>query len=131
MDLHLHTPASSDYQEPQLDYLDILRQAEARNLDVIAFTDHNSVSGFAAMQNELHQLELLEQLERLKADEETYPNSGRGVQLLVQQVTYLRLIAPSTRQADWSLQPMLIQATAWPCGAWNSVAKRALLIHRI
>jgi len=70
MDLHLHTPASSDYQEPQLDYLDILRQAEARNLDVIAFTDHNSVSGYAAMQTELHQLELLEQLNRLKADEE-------------------------------------------------------------
>ena len=69
MDLHLHTPASSDYQEAQLDYLDILRQAEARNLDVIAFTDHNSVSGYAAMQNEIHQLELLEQLDRLKADE--------------------------------------------------------------
>ena len=70
MDLHLHTPASSDYQEPHLDYLDILRQAEARGLDIIAFTDHNTVAGYAAMQNEIHQLELLEQLERLKPNEE-------------------------------------------------------------
>src|SRR5690606_25661663 len=41
MDLHLHTPASSDYQEPYVSYLDILRQAEIRGLDIIALTDHN------------------------------------------------------------------------------------------
>ena len=28
MDLHLHTPASSDYEEPGVTYLDILKQAE-------------------------------------------------------------------------------------------------------
>ena len=67
--LHLHTPASSDYQEPQLDYLDILRQAEARNLDVIAFTDHNTVAGYAAIMHEIEQLEMLEKLDRLKTDE--------------------------------------------------------------
>ena len=45
MDLHLHTPASNDYQEPATSYLDILRQAEIRGLDIIAFTDHNSYYG--------------------------------------------------------------------------------------
>ncbi|MGD8804785.1 MAG: transcriptional regulator, partial [Chloroflexota bacterium] len=47
IDLHLHTPASGDYQEPQVTYLDILRQAEARGLDIIAFADHNTVAGYA------------------------------------------------------------------------------------
>ena len=69
VDLHLHTPASSDYQEPQVAFLDILRQAEARNLDIIAFADHNSVAGFGAIQVELDNLKLLERLDRLKADE--------------------------------------------------------------
>ncbi len=68
-DLHLHTPASSDYQEPNISYLDILRQAKARELDLIAFTDHNSIAGYAAMKRELAELELLERLGRLKPDE--------------------------------------------------------------
>jgi hypothetical protein len=70
VDLHLHTPGSADYQEPNISYLDVLRQAEARHLDIIAFTDHNTVAGYAAMRAELAQLELLERLDRLKADEE-------------------------------------------------------------
>lgn len=70
IDLHLHTPGSQDYQEPHVSYLDILRQAEARNLDIIAFTDHNTVAGYSAMMQQFDQLELLEQLGRLKADEE-------------------------------------------------------------
>ncbi|MGB3715145.1 MAG: RNA-binding domain-containing protein [Candidatus Promineifilaceae bacterium] len=69
IDLHLHTPGSSDYQEPNITYLDILRQAEVRGLDVIAFTDHNTVAGYAAMRQEVEQLELLETLGRMKADE--------------------------------------------------------------
>ena len=44
MDLHLHTPASSDFQQAEVTYLDILKQAEARGLDVISFTDHNTIS---------------------------------------------------------------------------------------
>ncbi|NLE50197.1 MAG: hypothetical protein GX613_02215, partial [Chloroflexi bacterium] len=44
IDLHLHTPGSSDYQEPGVTYLDILRQAEQRGLDIVAFTDHNTVA---------------------------------------------------------------------------------------
>jgi len=69
IDLHLHTPASNDYQEPQVTYLDILRQAEARGLDIIAFTDHNTVAGYAAMRREINELELLERLGRMQANE--------------------------------------------------------------
>ncbi len=70
IDLHLHTPGSADYQEPQIDYLDILRQAELRGLDIIAFTDHNTVAGYAALQKTLEQLNLLEQLGRIDAEEQ-------------------------------------------------------------
>lgn len=40
-----------------------------RGLDIVAFTDHNTVAGYAAMQREIEELELLERLERQKADE--------------------------------------------------------------
>jgi hypothetical protein len=69
MDLHLHTPASSDYQQSDITYLDILKQAEKRQLDIVAFTDHNTVAGFRQMKEELEQLELLEQLDRLLPEE--------------------------------------------------------------
>ncbi len=68
-DLHLHTPASSDFQEPEASYLDFLRRAEARGLDIIAFTDHNTTAGYRAMHEEIHQLELLEGLGRLTPEE--------------------------------------------------------------
>jgi PHP family Zn ribbon phosphoesterase len=70
MDLHLHTPASNDYQEPETSYLDILRQAEIRGLDIIAFTDHNSVAGFATMKKEIEQLLWLDSLNRMHAEEQ-------------------------------------------------------------
>ncbi|MBP8974593.1 MAG: transcriptional regulator, partial [Anaerolineae bacterium] len=69
MDLHLHTPGSADYQEPDISYVDILRQAELRGLDIIAFTDHNTVAGYRAMLDEIEQLSLLEHLNRIQADE--------------------------------------------------------------
>jgi hypothetical protein len=69
LDLHLHTPASSDYQEPKVTYLDILRSAEARGLDIIAFTDHNTVAGIRRLRDEIAELELLERLHRLMPDE--------------------------------------------------------------
>jgi hypothetical protein len=69
VDLHLHTPASSDYLEPHISYLDILRQAEARGLDIIALTDHNTVAGYAAMRKEVEQLLFLEEVNRLEVDE--------------------------------------------------------------
>ena len=69
VDLHLHTPASADFQEPDATYLDILQKAETRGLDVLAFTDHNSIAGYAAMLSDVEQLELLERLGRLRPDE--------------------------------------------------------------
>jgi hypothetical protein len=69
MDLHLHTPASADYQEPEISYLDILRKADFRGLDIIAFTDHNTVAGYAAMLREIDRLEYLERLGRAQPDE--------------------------------------------------------------
>ncbi len=69
VDLHLHTPASADYQEPSVKYLDILRAAAARGVQIIAFTDHNTVAGYRQMQDELAELETLEKLNRLRDEE--------------------------------------------------------------
>ncbi|HEX5501079.1 MAG TPA: RNA-binding domain-containing protein [Thermomicrobiales bacterium] len=69
IDLHIHTPGSVDYQEPRATALDILQKAEARGLDVVAFTDHNSVAGYAAMLREVEHLEFLEASGRLQPDE--------------------------------------------------------------
>ena len=69
LDLHLHTPASSDYQEPGVTALDILRRADERGLHAIAFTDHNSVRGFAELWREIEDLEFLEYLKRLEPTE--------------------------------------------------------------
>jgi len=71
MDLHLHTPASEDYLQPEIGYLDILKQAEKKGLDIIAFTDHNTVAGYRRMQEEIDQLNMLQQLKRLLPEEET------------------------------------------------------------
>jgi hypothetical protein len=68
-DLHLHTPASADYEEPERSNLDILQKAESCGLDIIAITDHNTVAGYRAMRQEIEQLELLERLQRLRPEE--------------------------------------------------------------
>ncbi len=69
MDLHLHTPASSDYEQPDVTYLDILKKAEERGVDILALTDHNTVAGYREMQNEIRQLEWLEKENRLQTHE--------------------------------------------------------------
>lgn len=69
MDLHLHTPASSDYQQDNVDYLDILQRAELRGLDIIAFTDHNTIAGYKHMKEEIENLIFLEKLDRLVPEE--------------------------------------------------------------
>jgi hypothetical protein len=71
MDLHLHTPASSDYQEPDVSYLDILQECEKKGLAIVSFTDHNTVAGYRTMQEELDQLLMLEKLKRLDTGEKT------------------------------------------------------------
>jgi hypothetical protein len=70
MDLHIHTPASSDFQQPEATYLDVMQRAEARGLDIIAFTDHNTVAGYRKMQDEIQQLELLKRLKRILPEEQ-------------------------------------------------------------
>src|SRR5437868_7246587 len=69
MDVHLHTPASKDYQQPDISYLDILQQGERRGLNIMAFTDHNTVRGYRTMIEEIAKLEWLEQLGRMNPDE--------------------------------------------------------------
>jgi hypothetical protein len=70
IDLHVHTPASSDFQQPGVGIIDILQRAEERGLDAIALTDHNSVRGYADLWREIEDLELLEYLGRLQPNEE-------------------------------------------------------------
>ena len=69
VDLHIHTPASACYAGPNVTYLDILRKAGEKGLDVVAITDHNTVTGCAAMAKEIEELMLLERLNRLRAKE--------------------------------------------------------------
>ncbi len=86
IDLHIHTPASSDYQQPGVTYLEVLQKAEARGLDIIAFTDHNTVAGYRHMQDEIEQLGLLEKLNRLMPEERSRLNEYRR---LLSKVTVL------------------------------------------
>jgi PHP family Zn ribbon phosphoesterase len=79
VDLHVHTPASADYQEPDVSFLDILHQAERKGLDIIAFTDHNTVAGYRVMMEEIHKLELLEELGRLRNEEKKRLDEYRRV----------------------------------------------------
>ncbi len=69
MDLHLHTMSSADYINKDADYIDILRRAEQRGIDIIAFTDHNTVKGYATMMSDIDRLQFLEQSGRAQADE--------------------------------------------------------------
>ncbi len=77
VDLHLHTPGSKDYLEPDKTYLDILKKAESSGLDIIAFTDHNTVKGYRELQKEVSELQLLEQLERIRPHEQQRLNEYR------------------------------------------------------
>jgi hypothetical protein len=74
MDIHIHTPASEDFQQPGVTYLDILQKAESRGIDILSFTDHNTIAGYRTLLDEIHQLELLEKLNRIQPDERTKLN---------------------------------------------------------
>jgi hypothetical protein len=69
MDLHIHTPGSKDYQQPEISYLDVLQQAERRGLNIMAFADHNTVRGYRDMREEIEQLEWLAETERINPEE--------------------------------------------------------------
>lgn len=77
IDLHLHTPASGDFLQPEVTFLDMLQRADVRGLDIISFTDHNTVAGYRRMKEEIQQLELLEKLNRLLPDEISRLNEYR------------------------------------------------------
>lgn len=79
MDLHLHTPGSNDYQQPEVSGLDIMRQAVLRGLDIIAITDHNTVAGFAMFQKEIERLMWLEELGRIEPLEQRRLDEYRRV----------------------------------------------------
>lgn len=53
VDLHLHTMASHDYEQPEASYLEWMRQAAEQELDIVAITDHNTVSGIGAIREEI------------------------------------------------------------------------------
>jgi hypothetical protein len=69
VDLHIHSPASRDYEQPAISYLDILRRAAEQDLDVIAITDHNTVAGIGAIRKEFEWLTRLEKDGRLTEEE--------------------------------------------------------------
>lgn len=68
-DLHLHTPASRDYEEPQVSYLDWMRAAAQKGLEIVAITDHNTVAGIGTIRREVEWLAQLEAFGRLTEDE--------------------------------------------------------------
>ncbi len=69
MDLHVHTPGSSDFQDQEASYLDILHKIESENLDIMAFADHNTVAGYSAMKREIQDLERFDQMGRIRPEE--------------------------------------------------------------
>ncbi len=134
-DLHIHTPASEDYAEPHVTYLEILQEAERRELEIIAFTDHNSVHGYEQMRQEIDFLQTLERAQRLTPEEQERLNEFRR---LLAKITVLpgfeftshfgahilALFAPdrpiSLIEATLLLLvllPLLLKRECWPDGA--------------
>jgi hypothetical protein len=77
MDVHIHTPASIDYQQSEVTFLDLLQKAESRGLNIIAFTDHNTMAGYRKLRDEIDHLEYLERLNRILPNETTRLNEYR------------------------------------------------------
>lgn len=65
----MHTPASADWQEPGVTYLEWLQKAESKGLDIVAITDHNTVEGVARLRDEIERLTWLEANDRLRPQE--------------------------------------------------------------
>jgi hypothetical protein len=78
-DIHLHTPASGDYEEPKVTYLEWLRQANEKELDIVAITDHNTVAGVAAVRREIEWLARLEEQNRLTDEEKKRLDEWRSL----------------------------------------------------
>ena len=85
MDVHIHTPASRDFKQEGVNYLQILQTAEERGVNILAITDHNTVAGIDAIRTRIEELRLLERLNRLHSEEKQELNEYRrlGQQLLI------------------------------------------------
>ena len=68
----MHTPASNDYEQPGVTYLEWLRKAAEKELDIIAITDHNTVAGVAKIRQEIQWLSRLEEEGRLHDEEKAH-----------------------------------------------------------
>ena len=55
-DFHMHTPASSDYREPELSAKDFLLSAMQKHIDCIAITDHDSCAWTEILRTELQNI---------------------------------------------------------------------------
>lgn len=86
LDLHIHTPASEDYAETSVSFLEILQEAERHHLDVIAFTDHNTVHGYGQFRDEIDFLHRLVTANRCTDDERERYNE---YQRLLEKMTVL------------------------------------------
>ena len=69
-DLHVHSPASRDYEEPHVTYLDWLRKVVEKGIEIVAITDHNTVAGIGAIRRELEWLARLSDQGRLSPEEQ-------------------------------------------------------------
>lgn len=69
VDLHLHTPGSNDYEDRSATYYDWMQKVLEKELDIVAITDHNTVAGIGAIQQEIEWLTRLEQDKRLTEEE--------------------------------------------------------------
>src|SRR5918911_1570773 len=126
--------ASSDYQQPGIGILDILRRAEERGLDIIALTDHNSVRGYADLWREIEDLALLEYLGRLQPNEAERLAEFRRLLAQILVLPGFESCAPtrsSTTTVPWSSALTSIPRTASPCRACASAARPRSPTRRI
>lgn len=69
IDLHIHTPASTDYQEGEPSLLEILRKARDQSLHIVGLVDHNTVRGYEQLRLELSRLTVLQEAGLLSSEE--------------------------------------------------------------
>lgn len=79
VDLHVHSPASRDYEEPSVTYLDWLRKVVEQGIEIVAITDHNTVAGIGAIRRELEWLARLSEQGRLNEQEQQRFNEWRAL----------------------------------------------------
>ena len=121
MDLHNHTPASEDYLEKDVTYLDILKEAERRGLDIIAFTDHNTIAGYEALFDEIDFLERLEQRGRLQEHEKEELEEYRR---LLEKITVLPGFEFTSRFGSHTLG-------IFPAHGQASITKIKAVLHQL